>query len=66
MNCFSPVGILFDHVFSKSLENEMSVTGYIRIDSELYVQHFFKEAWKNHYPNGVAIEVIVVCLAKVC
>ena len=66
MNCFSPVGILFDHAFLKSSENEMSVTGCIRIDSELYVQHFFKEAWQNHYPNGVTIEVIAICLAKVC
>ena len=63
---FSPVGILFDHVFLKSSENEISVTGCIRIDSGLYVQHFFKEAWQNHYPNGVTIEVIAVCLAKVC
>ena len=48
--------------FFKSLENEMSVTDCIRIELELHVQHFFKEAWRNHYPNGVTIESIVACL----
>ena len=67
---FFPSGYTFtkndDHVFFKSLENEISVTHCIRIDSELHVQHFFKEAWRNHYPNGFTVDAIVVCLAKVC
>ena len=44
----------------------MLVTDCMRIDSELHAQHFFKEAWRNHYYNGLIIEAIVVCLAKVC
>ena len=43
----------------------MLVTDCIIIDSERHVQHFFKEAWRNHYPSGFTIEEIVVCLTKV-
>ena len=70
MKFFCPVGILLQRMMTmpifKSLENEMSVTDCVIIDSELHVQHFFKEAWQNHYPNGFTIEAILVCLAKVC
>ena len=69
MKFFCPVGILLQRMmtmpFFESLENEMSVTDCVIIDSELHVQHFFKEAWRNHYPNGFTIEAIAVCLTKV-
>ena len=42
------------------------VTDCISIDSELHIKLFFKEAWRNHYPNGFAMEEIVAGLAKVC
>ena len=44
----------------------MSVTDCIRPPPDLHVQHFFKEAWQNYYPNGFTIKAILVCLAKVC
>ena len=70
---FSPSVYTFrkndDHVlFYKLEENEMSipeVIDYIRIDSELHVQPFFKGA-PIYYPNGFSMEEIVVSLAKIC
>ena len=70
---FSPSRYTFrkndDHVlFYKLEENEMSipeVIDRIRIDSELHV-HFFSKGYLSHYPNGFAMEEIVVSLAKIC
>ena len=49
-------------------ENEMSIpeeADCIRIDSELHVQ-LFSNGGGFQYPNGFAVEEIVVFLVKVC